>query len=154
MKKCLFFLGFIILTQACSTIDVFEKTAAFDKQEWYTTNHLNFVFTITDTAARYNIFIVLRHTDAYQFNNIWLNITTIAPGDTAHTQQLNLKLSDNTKGWLGAAMDDVIEHRIPITNNPVPLNKGNYTFMLQQAMREDPLHNMLNAGIRVEKATE
>ena len=138
----------------CSTIDVFEKTVAFDKQEWYTSNKPNFVFTINDTAALYNIFIVLRHTDAYHFNNIWLNVTTFAPGDTANTQQLNLRLGDNTKGWLGSAMDDIIEHRIPITKNPVYLKKGNYTFILQEIMREDPLQNILNAGIRFEKAVQ
>lgn len=154
MKTVLFFLSIIILSQGCSTIDVFEKTVAFDNQEWHTSNKPNFVFAITDTASVYNIFIVLRHSDAYHFNNIWLNVTTIAPGDTANTQQLNLKLGDNTKGWLGAAMDDIIEHRILITKNPVHLKKGNYTFLLQEIMREEPLQNFLNAGIRVEKATQ
>jgi len=110
-----------------------------------------FIFNIEDTAARYNIFVVLRHTDAYHFNNLWLNITTIAPKDTAQNQQVKLLLADNAK-WLGVAMDDVIESRILITKFPVKLKAGNYTFTLQQIMREDPLQNVLQAGIRVEKA--
>lgn len=76
------------------------------------------------------------------------------PGDTATTVQQNFKLGDNRLGWLGTTMDDVIEHRMLITNKPVKLKKGNYTFQLQQVMREDPLQNILNAGIRVEKVIQ
>ncbi len=153
MKKVLFFLLLAVLSSSCGSIDVYEKTKAFDQQSWGETDRPSFVFSVTDTISLYNIFVVLRHTDAYHFNNIWLNITTIAPGDTALTQQLNLTLG-NTKGWLGAAMDDIIEHRILIISNPVHLKKGNYTFMLQQTMRENPLQNILNAGMRVEKAVQ
>jgi len=133
---------------------VYEKTETFNKHAWSSNNKLSFIFTITDTTASYNIYAVIRHTDAYHFNNIWLNATTVAPGDTAGTQQINLKLGDNTKGWLGAAMDDIIEHRILLTRFPVKLKKGNYNFMLQQIMRDDPLQNVMNAGIRVEKAVQ
>ena len=80
-----------------------------------------------------------------------MNVTTIPPGDTANTQMLDLKLADNQKGWLGRGMDDIFEHRIQITRSPIPLKKGNYKFMLQQTMREDPLQHVMNAGIRVEK---
>jgi hypothetical protein len=68
---------------------------------------------------------VLRHGDAYHFNNLWLDITTIPPGDTAQTVRANLKLGDNQK-WLGNAIDDIIEHRVLINNNPLKFKAGNY----------------------------
>lgn len=139
------------MLHACNTIDVYEKTQPFNKHEWASANKPSFQFTIGDTAAVYNIYTVIRHDDAYHFNNLWMNVTTVAPGDTAKTQQVQLILGDNTKGWLGSAMDDIIEHRVLLTRNPIPLKKGTYTFTLQQTMREDPLQNILNAGIRVEK---
>lgn len=154
MKTLLYSIALFIFFQSCNTLDVFEKTAAFNKQQWSTNNKPSFTFTVTDTNSQYNIFIVLRHTDAYHFNNIWLNVTTVAPADTAITQQLNLKLGDNQTGWLGTAMDDIIEHRIAITKNAVPLKKGTYTFALQQIMREEPLQSVLNAGIRIEKVSQ
>ena len=48
-------------------------------------------------------------------------------------------------------MSDIVEHRITFNKTPARLVKGKYTFTLQQAMREDPLGYILNAGIRVEK---
>ncbi len=93
---------------------------------------------------------MLRHTDAYHYNNLWINVTTIPPGDTAQTIKADLKLGDNRQ-WLGNNIDDIIEHRILINSNPLRFKKGNYKFIIRQIMREDPLPDVLNVGIRVEK---
>jgi gliding motility-associated lipoprotein GldH len=148
------FFTVIFLVQGCGTIDVYEKTTAFSDQQWPSSVKPSFSFTIKDTSSAYNIYAVIRHTDAYHYNNIWMNITTIAPADTAQSQQINIKLADNSKGWLGSSIDDVIEQRIKINHYPIKLHAGNYQFVLQQIMREDPLANVLNAGIRVEKAVQ
>ena len=136
---------------ACNTIGVFEQTIAFNKQEWAGSNKPSFNFTITDTLASYNIYVVLRHTDAYSYNNIWMKCTRKGP-DTTYMQQVDLRLASNGLGWLGTGMDDIWEHRIPITQGPARFRKsGAYTFILEQVMRQDPLLHVLNAGIRVEK---
>ena len=136
---------------ACGTLDVYEKSVFFPSHTWKSTDTASFSFQVEDTTARYMISVIIRHEDAYHFNNIWLNIGTQAPGDTMNRQLLNITLADNKKGWLGTGMDDVFDHRIRITRNPVALKKGIYTFTLQQHMREEPLQYILNAGIRVEK---
>lgn len=151
LKFLLFAAGFFFTIASCKQIDVYEKTFAFTRHTWPSTEKPDFVFTIIDTVARYNIFVVLRHTDAYHYNNLWVNVTFIPPSDTAQTIRANLKLGDN-KQWLGNSIDDIVEHRILINPNPLHLKKGNYQFILGQIMREDPLSNILNAGIRVEKA--
>ena len=138
---------------SCNTIDVYEKTAAIPKHEWSSNNHLSFDFTVTDTLAYYNIYLVLRHTESYHFNNIWINFTSAAPGKQPQTQRINLPLA-NANRWLGSAMDDIIEQRVLLLSQPTRLSKGNYKFSLQQIMREDPLQNVLNAGIRVEKVIQ
>lgn len=151
MKKVFLFIILSATLSACSTLDVYEKTVAFPQHEWKNTEKPSFTFTIDDTTSAYKIFVILRHEDAYHFNNIWLNISTQAPKDSVKTQLVNITLADNAKGWLGTGMDDVFDHRALITRAPVKLKKGNYTFTLQQNMREEPLQFVLNAGIRVEK---
>ncbi len=142
-----------MLLQACGTAGVFEKTEAFSNHAWPSSSRLNFTFDIQDTEAYYNVYFVLRHTDAYRYNNIWLSVTSFAAGDTAVTKQVPFVLANNN-GWLGSAMDDIIEQRLGITDRPVKLKKGVYTVMLQQIMREDPLQNILNSGIRIEKVVQ
>ncbi len=152
MNKSFLLIAALILLQACNTLDVYEKSTSFPRHEWKSSMKPSFTFTIEDTLTPYNIYVVLRHEDAYRYNNIWLNVTTQSPGDTARTQLVDVTLANNAKGWLGTGMDDVFDHRVRITRTPVKLKKGNYTFVLQQAMREEPLQYLLSAGIRVEKA--
>ncbi len=144
---------FIVCLQltACNSIGVFEKTVAFKKQEWPGSDKPSFSFTITDTTSFYNIYLVLRHTDAYSYNNIWMKFTRNGP-DTSYTQQVDLRLASNGMGWMGTGMDDIWEHRIPLIQSAARFRKsGNYEFTLEQVMRQDPLLHVLNAGIRVEK---
>jgi gliding motility-associated lipoprotein GldH len=151
VKKLLSIVLTALLISSCNTLDVYEKMVSFPEHQWKTNNKPRFTFTIEDTASAYHVYVIFRHEDSYHFNNLWLNISTQAPRDTVKTQLINIPLADNKKGWLGAGMDDVYDHRARITRSPLKLKKGNYTFTLQQNMREEPLQFALNAGIRVEK---
>ena len=136
---------------SCNTIDVFEKFESFPKNEWHVSKQPTFSFEVKDTTAPHHIYFVIRHTDAYKYNNIWVNITTQSPTGSKQTQLVNLKLADNANGWLGAGMDDIFDSRIKITKAPVALKAGLYSFTIAQAMRDEPLAAVLSAGIRVEK---
>jgi gliding motility-associated lipoprotein GldH len=151
VKKLFGIICITVLLSGCGSLDVYEKMFFFPNHEWNSSNRCSFTFNIEDTTSLYNIYVLLRHEDAYHFNNIWLNVTTRAPGDSIKSQQVNVQLADNKKGWLGTGMDDVFDHRARITRAPVKLKKGEYTFTLQENMREEPLQFVLNAGIRVEK---
>jgi gliding motility-associated lipoprotein GldH len=148
----LFFIACCFILSACTTIDVFEKNVTIPRHEWSSSFRPVINFEIKDTVSTYNIFAVVRHSDAYRYKNIWMNVYIQAPGDSARKQQLDLKLATDDKGWLGTGMDDIYEHRINITSDPVRLKTGNYKFILENIMREDPLEHVMNVGIRVEKA--
>ena len=137
---------------ACTQLDVFEKNKTIPQSSWVTTLQPGFDFIIKDIKAQYNIYIVLRHTDAYRYNNIWLNIGTQSPGDTTRFQKFDLQFGTDATGWEGTGMDDIWEVRKLITNGPVIFNKaGNYHFSVAHIMRENPLPNILSVGLRVEK---
>jgi len=136
---------------SCNTIDVFEKFESFPKNEWHVSKQPTFSFEVKDTTSLYHIYFVIRHTDAYKYNNIWVNITTQSPSGTKQTQLVNIKLADNANGWLGAGMDDIFDSRIKITKAPVSFKAGLYQYTIAQAMRDEPLAAVLSAGIRVEK---
>lgn len=140
---------------ACNPIGVFERNVNIPQQKWERSFQPAIQLDITDTTARYNIYVTLRHTHAYDFNNIWLNITYQLPGDTTKQQRVDIPLADNNKGWLGTGMDDIYEVRQLITPQPYRFNRsGACTFTLEQIMRENPLKHVMNAGIRIEKVEQ
>lgn len=137
---------------ACTRLDVFERTKTIPGQTWYHNNKPSFTFNITDTLAAYNVFIVLRHTDAYPYNNIWLNVGSKIPGGAMQFQKIDVTLASDARGWEGSGMDDIFEVRKNITRGPVPFKRaGNYIFTIGQIMRENPLRHVLNVGMRIEK---
>lgn len=146
---CAFFLS------ACSSIDLYEKSVSIPGHSWKSSYKPSFTFTIKDTSSPYQVYLILRHNDKYNYNNIYINIKTQQPGqDTIQQGQYDLELATNEKGWLASGMDDIYEHRIPLTASDRPfyfIKPGNYTFTIEQIMREDPLKNVLNAGLRIEK---
>ena len=150
MSKFFFIVVIGLLLAGCETIDVYEKTVSFPMHSWKSSEKPSFTFEISDTVSLYNIFLVLRHEDAYNYNNIWVVLTVKGPTEVV-TIRREFILGNNRKGWLGSGMDDIFEHRISFNDKPAPLHKGKYTFTLQQDMREDPLDHIVNAGIRVEK---
>jgi len=144
-----------ILLNACSVrTDLFEKNVAIPDHSWSKNFKPEITVNIEDTLSRYHIYAVIRHTDAYRYKNLWMNVGIQNPAGETNSHQLDLQLATDDKGWLGSGMDDIYEQRIRITSaeNPVPLHAGTYKFTLQQTMREDPLENVMNAGIRIEKA--
>jgi gliding motility-associated lipoprotein GldH len=144
-----------LLLGSCARTDLFEKNIALPSHKWEYAFKPTISFNITDTVAYYYIFLVVRHTDAYHFNNLWVKMKSTAPGDSiSSTQQFDLPLATQT-GWTGTGMDDIYEHRILLYRQPVKfLRQGEYSVTLEQVMRENPLEEILNVGIRLEKVKQ
>ncbi len=155
LKKLIFILSAWVFISSCGKIDLYEKQAEVPSQQWFYSNVPSFSFNVSDTASLYNIYIIVRHTDAYNYNNIWLKLGSKAPNDTFHFQNINLQLATDAGGWEGTGTDDIFEVRKSITRGPLPLKKaGTYIFSIAQIMRENPLRHILNIGIRVERVKQ
>lgn len=159
-------LGFCVLGfGTCTTIDLYERVAPVPQQQWQSSYKPAFTFQIKDTAVPYQIFILLRHNNKYKYNNIWVKLWAKVAADTVQKLSLELPLAAK-EGWLGTGMDDVFEHRIrvggeaekfpflkPGANGFYFSKAGEYTFTLEQIMRDDPLSDVMNVGLRLEKKT-
>lgn len=154
MKK-LVLLCIPVIMVSCLRNDVYEKNVSIPGRKWSYTFRPAFRFEVKDTASAYNMYVVLRHTNTYAYNNIWLNVSYLLPGDSLQTQNLEVTLANDQQGWLGVGMDDIYEIRHLVTPRPYRFSDtGIARFTLQQIMRDDPLPAVMNAGIRVEKAVQ
>jgi len=153
-KTCSYFLVMImaLMILSCKQIDVYEHNIPIANYKWQQKDTLKGSFIISDTTASYNIYIVLRHTDAYMYNNLWLNVGLKTPGDSMFFQHVNLTLGADASGWEGTGMNDIWEARKPLFSPPRRFKKsGEYKFSITHIMRDNPLLNMMSAGLRVQK---
>lgn len=148
----MFILAAALMVQSCGTIDLYEKNVSIPGYTWSSNFRPEFSFEVKDTTAAYDIYVVLRHTEKYNWNNIWLELSTRGPLDTVVRREKYELLLATNKQWLGSAMDDIYEHRVRISpTEGVALHAGTYTFSIGHIMREDPLRHVMNIGLRVEK---
>ena len=150
-KIAFILLSIFLVLSGCETKQLFEQSTIYPNHNWPSKQATKYQFNVTDTAATYKIFFVIRHHNAYHYKNIWLDLIIKSPKNAISKQVLNLNLADDARGWLGSGMDDIYDQRIPMTASPIRLNKGINEITVQHTMREDPLENILSTGIRVEK---
>jgi len=160
LKKPFYFLFLSLIVcsfwlSSCDTIDLYEKVVSIPSHKWNADYKPRFSFIIKDTSSPYELFLIIRHNEKYAYNNIWINFYTQIPGDSVNKILFEARLADN-KGWLGSAMDDIYDHRITLTPSEQRYyfkKPGEYTFTLEHTMREEPLLNIMNVGLRIEKLT-
>jgi gliding motility-associated lipoprotein GldH len=153
MRHCIysFTAGLLFFLVSCGQIEVFEKNTPIPDYKWATGFAATGKFEIKDTSSSYNIYIVLRHTDRYDFNNIWMNVGLQPPGDSLFFQKVDLNLGSDANGWEGTGTNDIWEVRKPLALNKRFIKKGEYQFKILHIMRVDPLPNVMSVGMRVEK---
>lgn len=68
---------------------------------WQYANVLTFNPEHGDSIAVGSVCVSLRHTDAYMFSNVWLEIEFVDADKTVHRDTVNFKLADIYGRWLG-----------------------------------------------------
>lgn len=152
-KSLILFVVISMVMQSCIPSNVFEKNFSFKNHNWDQKVTPQYTFDITDTTSNYGIYVTMRHTDAYPYANIWLNIETTSPDKKTVVQKVELPLAESSGKWLGQGMDEIYEHKISLTkNSPSHFDqKGKYTITLKHIMRENPLPQIMSIGVRLEK---
>lgn len=145
----------VLLLGSCMESPYYQKEYAIPHNEWSSNYKPSFKFEVTDTNALYNLYFLVRHTEAYPYSNIWLMVSTKQPGDTTFEQtRLEIPLAEHTGKWLGRGMGEIWEQRMPISHDGDTVmlrKKGIWEIQLEQNMRMDPLPEVLQVGLRVEK---
>lgn len=141
-----------LFLSSCKPIDVHEKNTVIPGYAWSGAFTAKGSFSISDTVSAYNIYLVLRHTDAYRYNNIWLDISLNGPGDSTFTQRTDIQLGTDANGWEGTGMNDIWEIRKLLNGEPVRFKRtGIYNYAIKQVMEDDPLKNIMSVGLRIER---
>lgn len=152
------FLVCIFFSAGCNIpVPYYQKVDTIPKSTWASAFKPKYNFNITDTLGHYIPYFIIRHTQAYPFCNIWIQMYIKSPGDsTIKKERINITLSEPSGKWLGRGMGEIYEERVRLDlGDSVKFNKlGTYEIKIEQNMRVDPLPEVLQAGIRIEKRGE
>lgn len=149
-----------VICSACDSNTVWSDTQSiagtWDKQEAV-------IFTVPslDSLKNYNVFINLRNTNDYPFNNLFLIAAIEFPHGKTITDTLEYKMAYPNGEWMGEGIGSVKENKLLLRENIQFSEFGNYNIILTQAVRNNgetegvsQLPGITDVGISIEKATQ
>ncbi len=137
---------------SCDSNRVFEENHNFPGETWNRDSVLVFNVNITDTLAVYNIYMNNRISGQYDYSNLYLFIDIELPNHKVKRDTIECLLREPGGKPLGKGFGNIWSNRTPYHENIRFPFSGTYKFTIEQAMRVDELHHVVDAGMRVEKA--
>jgi gliding motility-associated lipoprotein GldH len=144
---------------ACDPNKIYDKNVDIEKYTWDINNKLNYEVDITDTNQIYRISVNVRHTNFFQFNNMWLMVYTTFPDGKTLSKRVELPLADKDGKWHGDCLGDICDLNVTIQEKAFFNQKGKHQFVFEQIMRNkdlnvDQLPGIMAMGLRLDKVGE
>ncbi|HVW95714.1 MAG TPA: gliding motility lipoprotein GldH [Mucilaginibacter sp.] len=143
-----------LLLNSCTDKNaVIDQNLPVPDHNWTYLNRFKFSFKIDDEKAGYKLYMNLRVTGDYKYSNIFVLISQTGPGIKKAVKRYELKLANKDGQWLGEGTGNLYSYQEPfLVNHHFPA-KGTYTFYIEQNMRDNPLKEVSDVGLRVEKSS-
>ena len=139
---------------SCESGRLYELNDDFDGRVWSKDSAKSFEFTIPDAQIGYTIFLNLRNTSNYPFQNIYIQYSLIdSTRKTLREELMNFQLFHPQSGvpFGESGIGDIFDHQFLLLENYRFPYEGNYTIDYIQMMRIDSLREVLSVGTRIEK---
>lgn len=152
----IFFLLIVISAlTSCDNKRIYETNISLENKFWITDSLQNFEIDIDDKSIKYNIYMNIRNSSSYPYNNIYIKYHLKDTDNTTFEEQLinNQLFNSKTGKPLGqSGIGDLFDNQFLLLENYTFDHSGKYIIELQHYMRPDSLLGVLATGIRVEKA--
>ena len=104
---------------------------------WDKNDVVEFTIPKMDSVQKYNIFLNLRNTNEYPYNNIFIIANMTFPHGKVLTDTLEYRMAQPDGKWLGQGLGDVKDNKLWYKENVVFFEGGNYKITLSQAVRNN-----------------
>ncbi len=130
---------------------IIDQNTPIENHNWSYANRIKNSVKIVDASIPYNLYLNLRVTGEYKYSNIFVLIRKNGPKLTGVTRY-EVKLANPDGEWLGQGSGNLYSYQVSFLTDFKFPEKGTYTFEIEQNMRDNPLHEVNDVGMRVEKA--
>lgn len=136
---------------SCSGDLVYEAYTEIENG-WQYQNAIEHEVNVEDPAKAYDVFLNIRHTNDYQYSNLWVQVFTLNPDSQEVQQRYELTLAKPDGQWLGNSWGSTITQERLIMQGIKFQKPGKHVFKVQHDMRLNNLPAVTHIGIRLEEA--
>jgi gliding motility-associated lipoprotein GldH len=134
----------------CNRTTVFTQAVNFH-DSWPKEKAARFMVPVKDTLSPVDFYINIRHTGKYRYSNLYLFMQTRFPNGTYTKDTLEIMVADVQGKWLGKGWGEIKEDHVLLKRKLRFPMRGDYEFLIWQAMRVDTLKAIRSVGIDIEK---
>ncbi len=146
----------VVLCASCDSNRVFDVYESVPST-WHKDSVISFKINPPDSLNKYNLFVNLRNTSQYKFNNLFLIVEMVFPHGKTIKDTLEYKMVEPSGKLLGSGYGDVKENKLWYKEAVVFTEAGEYRVNIQHAMRENgkvngvvELEGITDIGFRIE----
>jgi gliding motility-associated lipoprotein GldH len=150
--KIVFLCIIAALFQSCTNDSLINTFESVPNQNWTYIKPIKASLAVTDSTKAYQIYVNFRHTSDYRYANLWLRFHIIGPDkkQIIERQEFQLALPDGQ--WLGKGSGSLYSYELIYKEKYKFKTKGNYTILVEQNMRDNPLRGVNDVGLRIAEA--
>jgi len=148
---CALLAGITLLFCGCDTNNLVDTNVEMPSHNWSYANKVKAVVDVADPAQPFNIYFKVRNTGNYRYSNIFVLLHISGAGMKKQTRRFQYKLAEPDGKWIGNGSGNLFTTVAPmITQYKFP-SKGKYLLEIEQNMRDNPLAEISDAGIKISK---
>ena len=152
IKFCFILVSMVLFFCSCEEMKDYQEYKPLKVSGWDLHDTLKFQFDVTDIKPKYNLYLNVRHRDAFEFQNFYIKIFTKMPDGTQKVDIVSMYLSEEDGTWKGLCSGDVCMYSTLIFSRFRFEQAGTYQIMIKHEMRQNQLKNLLDLGLKLEKA--
>lgn len=157
-KVLLMLLMLFFVFMSCDSKQVFDKYKSVPKK-WHKDSIISFKINPPDSINAYNLFVNLRNTNAYKYNNLHVIVEMVFPHGKTIKDTLEYRMAEPSGKLLGSGYTEIKENKLWYKEQVVFSEAGEYTVNIQHAMRENgkvngviELQGVTDIGFRIENS--
>ena len=151
MRIIFVFLSLLLLV--CCNTNIASSYSVFEEDSWHADSIITLNHSVIDTITKQNLYLKIRHTTDFEYQNIFLFVDFQEKRDT-----IEVILSEKNGKWLGKGFGDIKEVDYCFAENITFNSKQVSTITVEQAMRygNEPeitrLKGIIALGLNVKKS--
>ncbi len=147
----------LLLLISCDSTTVFNKTEFLDGH-WGEKEVVEFKLPQLDSLKRYNLFLNVRNTNEYKYNNLFLIVSMNFPHGKTIVDTLEYRMAHSDGAWMGEGIGDIKDNKLWYKEGVRFVEDGIYSISLSHAMRKNgevegviKLDGISDVGVSVEE---
>ena len=160
MHKLFAILGLLLIFVSCDSEMVMGEMRDLPGY-WDKNDELTFQFPQLDSLKKYDLFLHLRNTNSYPYNNIFLIASIEFPHGKTIVDTLEYRMANADGTWLGTGIGTVKESKLSYKENVSFFEEGTYRLTLSQAVRNNgavhgvtQLEGITEVGFSIQEANQ